>query len=366
MRFSRRLSAQEPNRITSAARENHPLDASDSNPTHHGLAPRVYTADPRGDRRARELLAEFISARDNRPVDPDRLYLVSSSSQAYAWLTKLLCDPGDALLAPRPGYPLVESLAALESVAMLPYRLEWAGSWLVDASSIAPTPRTRAIVLINPNNPTGSYLTSDEISHFTSLGLPLIADEVFFDFPLTDTPRHRIAGEDRALTFALDGMSKNLAAPYAKFSWIEVSGPADDVREAQRRLDIIADSYLPMGDFILDHLPRMLEAIPAQQARVRARTATNLATLQRLSTGVTTVYPPEGGWNVLLRFPDIIDEEELVLTLIRDAGITVQPGYFFDMRVPGFVSLSLLLEPETFENAAKKVIDAINSAVQAE
>ena len=256
----------------------------------------------------------------------------------------------------------MESLAALESVATLPYRLEWAGSWLVDASSIAPTPRTRAIVLINPNNPTGSYVTSDEISHFTSLGLPLIADEVFFDFPLTDTPRRRIAGEDRVLTFALDGMSKNLAAPYAKFSWIEVSGPEADVREAQRRLDIIADSYLPMGDFILDHLPQMLEAIPAQQARVRARTATNLATLQRLSTCVTTVYPPEGGWNVLLRFPDVIDEEELVLTLIRDAGITVQPGYFFDMRVPGFVSLSLLLEPEAFEKAALAILSAVNEA----
>lgn len=366
MHFSHRVAASEPNRITRATHQLNPIDASDSNPTHHGLAPRVYVADPRGPRAAREQLAAYISTRDNRTVNPDRLYLVSSSSQAYAWLTKLLCDPGDALLAPHPGYPLVESLTALESVSTLPYRLEWAGSWLVDASSIAPTPLTRAAVLINPNNPTGSYLTSADLDFFTSLGLPLIADEVFFDFPLTDTPRHRIAGEDRVLTFALDGMSKNLAAPYAKFSWIEVSGPETDVREAQRRLDIIADSYLPMGDFILDHLSRMLEAIPAQQARVRARTATNLATLQRLSTGVTTVYPPEGGWNVLLRFPDIIDEEELVLTLIRDAGITVQPGYFFDMRVPGFVSLSLLLEPETFENAAKKVIDAINSAVQAE
>lgn len=360
MHFSHRVAASEPNRITRATHQLNPIDASDSNPTHHGLAPRVYVADPRGDRRARELLAGYLATRDNRPVDPDRLYLVSSSSQAYAWLTKLLCDPGDALLAPHPGYPLVESLAALESVSTLPYRLEWAGSWLVDASSIAPTPLTRAAVLINPNNPTGSYLTSDEISHFSSLGLPLIADEVFFDFPFTDTPRHRIAGEDRALTFALDGMSKNLAAPYAKFSWIEVSGPEADVREAQRRLDTIADSYLPMGDFILDHLPQMLAEIPAQQARVRARTADNLATLQRLSTGVTTVYPPEGGWNVLLRFPDIVDEEELVLTLIRDAGITVQPGYFFDMRVPGFVSLSLLLEPEAFEKAARAILTTIN------
>ena len=362
MHFSHRVVASEPNRITRATHQLHPIDASDSNPTHHGLAPRVYIADPRGDRRARELLAGYLATRDNRPVDPDRLYLVSSSSQAYAWLTKLLCDPGDALLAPRPGYPLVESLTALESVAMLPYRLEWAGSWLVDASSVAPTPRTRGMVLINPNNPTGSYLTSADLDFFASLGLPLIADEVFFNFPLTDTPRHRIAGEDRALTFALDGMSKNLAAPYAKFSWIEVSGPANDVREAQRRLDIIADSYLPMSDFILDHLPQMLAEIPAQQARVRARTADNLATLQRLSTGVTTVYPPEGGWNVLLRFPDIIDEEELVLTLIQDAGITVQPGYFFDMRVPGFVSLSLLLEPEAFEKAAFAILSAVNEA----
>ncbi|MCI6206451.1 MAG: pyridoxal phosphate-dependent aminotransferase, partial [Corynebacterium glucuronolyticum] len=279
MRFSRRVAASEPNRITRATHQLHPIDASDSNPTHHGLAPRVYVADPRGSRAAREQLAAYLSARDFRTVDPDRLYLVSSSSQAYAWLTKLLCDPGDALLAPHPGYPLVESLTALESVSTLPYRLEWAGSWLVDASSVAPTPRTRGMVLINPNNPTGSYLTSADLDFFTSLGLPLIADEVFFDFPLSSSAtRHRIAGEDRVLTFALDGMSKNLAAPYAKFSWIEVSGPESDVREAQRRLDIIADSYLPMGDFILDQLPQMLEAIPAQQARVRARTAENLAT----------------------------------------------------------------------------------------
>ncbi|MDH4657607.1 pyridoxal phosphate-dependent aminotransferase [Corynebacterium pyruviciproducens] len=359
MRFSSRVSVTEPNRIAAACTPD-VLDASDSNPTHHGLAPRRYAADPRGERAAREQLSAFIGARDGRTVDPDRLYLVSSTSQAYAWLTKLLCDPGDTLLVPRPGYPLVDSLAALETVGTQSYRLEWAGSWLVDALSLTPSPSARGVVLINPNNPTGSYLSGGELDFFASLGLPLIADEVFFEFPLDDAvERHRIAGEDRVLTFALDGMSKNLAAPYAKLGWIEVSGPGDQVEEALKRLDIIADAYLPVGHLILDHLPAMLEAIPSQQARVRERVRGNLEALKALASGVVTVYPPEGGWNVLLRFPDVIDEEDLVVRLIQEERVTVQPGFFFDMRVPGFVSLSLLLEPDAFANAARRILQVI-------
>ena len=389
MHFSRRTGSDRPNRIAVAESEARvhglKLDRlNDSNPTRFGLAPaflpQVYEAEPRGPLAARQALAEFLTRRrgliennHGAAVNPDDLYLLSSTSQAYSWVMKLLCDPGDAILEPRPGYPLIESIAGLECVRTIPYRLSYDGSWILDLATVRQAlkgpegDRIRALVLINPNNPTGSYVHPEERRSLLELcqqqGLAIIADEVFFDYPLDPLPcRARLAGEERVLTFALDGFSKSLAAPHAKVGWIQVSGPSDQVAAAKHHLDLIADDYLPMSLLITRDMKAMLSEIPAQTSRVGKRVRGNLEILrQALSQkdSCVSLLRPEGGWNVLLRFPQVIDEEELILRLIRSYGLTGQPGYFFDMPGNGYLALSLLPKSLEFRRNVDSVVSAI-------
>lgn len=408
------------------------LHLSDSNPTHTGLAPASlpmrYDANPRGALADRRALADAIGTWWAVPApDPEQLYLLSSTSQAYSWLFKLLCDSGDVILAPAPGYPLVEQIAALENVHVRYYRLAMHERWAIDVAHIeelliadrAAHCRVKAIVVINPGNPTGAYIHADERERLVDVcsrfSLPLIADEVFWGYPLAGTPadaasgdkaagdaggeqrvvtaacalrRVQLAGERRLLTFGLDGLSKNLGAPGAKVAWIYVSGPHEIVRAAQLRLDAIADAFLPMSDIISTQLPALLAEVPRQRRRVQERCHENLALLQKLvaadPTGVTSVITPEGGWNALVRFPATVDENALVTALIRGAGesqevggsaesslagslapaVTVQPGYFFDMPIPGFVNISLLLEPQQLTAGVSALLAEIARRVQ--
>ena len=383
--FSSRVDISAPNPIAaaqaSAATAGITLGKlNDSNPTRHGLAPQeipnVYEANPRGPKAARESLAGFLGDQSGRAVDPERLYLLSSTSEAYSWLIKLLCDAGDAVLAPKPGYPLIESIAGLECVHAIEYQLHYDGAWYIEPADIAAIldspegERVRALVLINPNNPTGSYVKENEREALVALcrerGIAIIADEVFFDYDLEPiAANRRLAGEEGVLTFALDGFSKMLAAPHAKVGWIRVSGPDDDVAEAQRRLDVIADDYLPMSDIIAGCIPALLDAAEAQTDRVRERVRGNLAALHRMlesdELGVVNVLRPEGGWNVLLRVPSVLDENELVLKLIADYRLTGQPGYFFDMTSNGYLAVSLLPEPEEFKRGIAAVLDTVRT-----
>lgn len=383
--FSSRVDISAPNPIAaaqaSAATAGITLGKlNDSNPTRHGLAPQeipnVYEANPRGPKAARESLAGFLGDQSGYAVDPERLYLLSSTSEAYSWLIKLLCDAGDAVLAPKPGYPLIESIAGLECVHAIEYQLHYDGAWYIEPADIAAIldspegERVRALVLINPNNPTGSYVKENEREALVALcrerGIAIIADEVFFDYDLEPiATNRRLAGEEGVLTFALDGFSKMLAAPHAKVGWIRVSGPDDDVAEAQRRLDVIADDYLPMSDIIAGCIPALLDAAEAQTDRVRERVRGNLAALHRMlesdELGVVNVLRPEGGWNVLLRVPSVLDENELVLKLIADHRLTGQPGYFFDMTSNGYLAVSLLPEPEEFKRGIAAVLDTVRT-----
>ena len=382
MHFSQRVNLSQPSAITLAAAKRRAqgqklVNISDSNPTRHGLgeADIPYQADPRGPRYARCALAEFLSQRDGRSVNPDNLYLLSSTSQGYSWLMKLLCDPGEAVLAPTPGYPLIEVLANLENVQVASYSFAWLGrKWELDPLSLPAVngaARPRALVVINPSNPTGAYLDRGERErvqkYCVANNLPLIADEVFygFSFPAAPESRARLAGCPEILTFALDGLSKNLCAPGAKIAWLEVSGPEEIVEEAKARLDIIADAFLPFSDILAAKLPGFLEKIPQQLAQTRGRCAANLATLQGLvekdPASPVTVMHPQGGWNVLLRFPLHIDEDELVEKLLNDCGIYCQPGYFFDLPFNGTISLSLLLEPDSFRENAAKVLRTVTA-----
>ena len=375
--FSSRVDISAPNPIAAAelaAKQQGIIlgKLNDSNPTRHGLAPElvpsIYTADPRGPKAARQALATFLGA------DSDALYLLSSTSEAYSWLVKLLCDPGDAVLAPKPGYPLIESICRLEGVDTLEYQLQFDGSWFIDTAAIAALlesaegARIRALVVINPNNPTGSYVKPSEREALVRLchdhGIALIADEVFFTYALEPFPGNaRLAGERGVLTFALDGFSKMLAAPHAKVGWIQVSGPDEDVAEAQRRLDVIADDYLPMSDIIARDIPDLLAAAGAQSDKVRERVQGNLSRLHALLDadphGLVSVLRAEGGWNVLLRVPAVLDENELVLALIEQHRLTGQPGYFFDMESNGYLAVSLLPEPAEFERNIHSVLDTV-------
>ena len=382
MRFSSRVDISEPNPIAKAEAEAKANGITlgklnDSNPTKHALAsellPDIYGAEPRGQRYAREALAAFLHEQGNTATADD-LYILSSTSEAYSWLIKLLCNAGDAVLAPKPGYPLIESIARLECVDMIEYQQRFDGSWYIDVAELREAlegedgGRIRALVLINPNNPTGSYVKASEREAIVRLchdhEVAIIADEVFYDYDLEPFDGNaRLAGETGTLTFALDGFSKTLAAPHAKVGWIQVSGPAAEVDEAKRRLDVVADDYLPMSEIIAKQIPAMLGAAAAQTARVRERVQTNLAALHTMldddEQGMVSVLRAEGGWNVLLRVPSVLDENELVLSMIEKHGISGQPGYFFDMTSNGYLAISLLPEPDEFRHNVQTVLDTV-------
>lgn len=386
MRFSSRVDISEPNPIAKAEAEAKANGITlgklnDSNPTKHALAsellPDIYGAEPRGQRYAREALAAFLHEQGNTATADD-LYILSSTSEAYSWLIKLLCNAGDAVLAPKPGYPLIESIARLECVDMIEYQQRFDGSWYIDVAELREAlegedgGRIRALVLINPNNPTGSYVKALEREAIVRLchdhEVAIIADEVFYDYDLEPFDGNaRLAGETGTLTFALDGFSKTLAAPHAKVGWIQVSGPAAEVDEAKRRLDVVADDYLPMSEIIAKQIPAMLGAAAAQTARVRERVQTNLAALHTMldddEQGMVSVLRAEGGWNVLLRVPSVLDENELVLYMIEKHGISGQPGYFFDMTSNGYLAISLLPEPDEFRHNVQTVLDTVNTMI---
>lgn len=386
MRFSSRVDISEPNPIAKAEAEAKANGITlgklnDSNPTKHALAsellPDIYGAEPRGQRYAREALAAFLHEQGDTATADD-LYILSSTSEAYSWLIKLLCNAGDAVLAPKPGYPLIESIARLECVDMIEYQQRFDGSWYIDVAELREAlegedgGRIRALVLINPNNPTGSYVKASEREAIVRLchdhEVAIIADEVFYDYDLEPFDGNaRLAGETGTLTFALDGFSKTLAAPHAKVGWIQVSGPAAEVDEAKRRLDVVADDYLPMSEIIAKQIPAMLGAAAAQTARVRERVQTNLAALHTMldddEQGMVSVLRAEGGWNVLLRVPSVLDENELVLSMIEKHGISGQPGYFFDMTSNGYLAISLLPEPDEFRHNVQTVLDTVNTMI---
>ena len=386
MRFSSRVDISEPNPIAKAEAEAKANGITlgklnDSNPTKHALAsellPDIYGAEPRGQRYAREALAAFLHEQGNTATADD-LYILSSTSEAYSWLIKLLCNAGDAVLAPKPGYPLIESSARLECVYMIEYQQRFDVSWYIDVAELREAlegedgGRIRALVLINPNNPTGSYVKASEREAIVRLchdhEVAIIADEVFYDYDLEPFDGNaRLAGETGTLTFALDGFSKTLAAPHAKVGWIQVSGPAAEVDEAKRRLDVVADDYLPMSEIIAKQIPAMLGAAAAQTARVRERVQTNLAALHTMldddEQGMVSVLRAEGGWNVLLRVPSVLDENELVLSMIEKHGISGQPGYFFDMTSNGYLAISLLPEPDEFRHNVQTVLDTVNTMI---
>ena len=293
----------------------------------------------------------------------DHLLLTASTSEAYTYLFKLLADPGDRVLVPRPSYPLFEFLAALESVEVGQYPLRYDGTWHVDFDELEKTitPRTRAIVVVNPNNPTGSYLKRPELERLEDLcvahGLALVSDEVFCDYALTaDSSRvTTLAGSRKALTFSMSGLSKVIGMPQLKLGWIAVSGPG--AAEACERLEWIADTFLSVATPVQVALPQLLEAGLPVQKQIATRTEGNLQWLRTFLRGTAlNLLSVEGGWYAVVQVPRTRTEEEWVLELLRTHQVLVQPGYFYDFESEAFLVLSLLTPEAVFREGVERLL----------
>jgi alanine-synthesizing transaminase len=370
------ITAPSPLSVAIAARRALPglIDLTAANPTDVDLPPLApalvaaladpgvvrYDPDPAGPLDARAAVAAHYGGR----VDPAHLRLAASTSEAYGWLFKLLCDPGDAVAVAHPSYPLLDDLARLEGVALVPVASTWHGRWELDLAALddALTPRTRAIALVHPNNPSGAYVTRDLrdalVARCRTHGIALVVDEVFLDYPHRDDARRApsFVGCDEVLTFTLSGLSKTLALPQMKLGWVHVGGPPGARDEALRRLEHIADSYLSVGAPVLRAVPVWLRHREALQRPVRERIGANLATLQSALAGESPIslLPVEGGWSALLRLPATRSDDEWVLAML-DRGVLVSPGYYFDVPGDGFIVVSLLPRSDQFAEGVDRL-----------
>jgi len=374
-----------PNRLTRAlaakrAAGTRILDLTQSNPTHAGLhypakivsafndpSMLTYEPVPAGMPAAREAVSAWYATR-GQAVSVDRILVTASTSEAYAYLFKLLTNPGDEILVPRPSYPLFQFLADMESVRVRQYSLSYHGGWSIDLHSVARalTRRTRAIVLVNPNNPTGSYVKCSEVTELTALcakgDIALISDEVFADYNFSKDPDRvtTLAGVEECLAFSMSGLSKVAGLPQMKLGWMVVNGPAALRAKAWENLEWIADTYLSVSTPVQCAAARLLAAGDKVQRQIRERTAANLAFARSTLAGSpANVLTVEGGWNITLQVPQIYSEEEWTLTLLERADVLVQPGFFYDFETEAYLVVSLLTAPEIFREGLSRVVQRL-------
>ena len=353
------------------------LDLTESNPTEAGIEypldrilraladPRAlrYEPTPVGILPAREAVSRYYGG----AVAPEKILLTASTSEAYALLFKLLADPGDEVLVPQPSYPLFEFLAALEAVRAVPYPLVYDGVWSIDFEALerSISARSRAIVLVNPNNPTGSFLKHAELGRLIELcrsfELAIISDEVFADYAYeSDAKRVRsLIGVKDVLAFSLSGLSKVGGLPQLKLGWIAVSGPDPVVSVSLERLALIADTYLSVGTPVQWAAASLLDLRADLQRQILGRVQQNR---KSLATRIGADSPwrlleAEGGWYAILEAPRILSEEEWALSLLADDGVLVQPGFFYDFDREAFLVVSLLTPPETFQEGVGRILE---------
>jgi hypothetical protein len=343
------------------------LDLTESNPTRCGFAYEpvrleapVYEPHPRGLAEARQAVAGYYQG----AVGPDHVVLTSGSSEAYAHLFKLLADLGDRVLVPAPSYPLFEFLARLNDVELAEYRLDFHRRWEVDLESLeaALTPRARAVLVVHPNNPTGSYLGEREtlVESCRRHGLALISDEVFLDYGIEGAGAS-FAGEEQILTFVLSGLSKTCGLPQMKLGWIAASGPAPERDAALARLEVIADTYLSVGSPIQRALAELLAGRAVIQRQILERARRNLALLDELLTGQTLCarLPVEGGWSVVLRVPQVLTDEEWALELLERDVVLVHPGHFFGFAREGYLVANLIVPEAVWAEGVRRLLERV-------
>jgi alanine-synthesizing transaminase len=394
------------------------LDLTVSNPTRAGLrydeaailrslsAARAidYDPHPKGLRPAREAVAAYYSGDPScgghgvrgpgvRDFDPEQLVLTTSTSEGYSYIFRLLCNPGDELLVPKPSYPLFEFLADLEDVKLVPYSLIYDHGWQMDFPSLekAVTPRTRGVVVVHPNNPTGSYVQAHELSLLNALcrehgagkggsgkdgssksasdktgssdgGLALIVDEVFLDYAHNGEPRPTFTANRDALTFTLSGLSKVSALPQMKVAWIAVSGPPDETAPALARLEVIADTYLSMNAPLQWATPALLDQRKSLQKQLLDRVCGNLTELDRHLAAQKTCerLAVDGGWYAILRVPVTKSDEDLAIELLQKRSVLVHPGHFYDFPSDGYLVLSLITPAAHFSDGIGRTLELLN------
>jgi len=339
------------------------IDLTESNPTKCGFhfdaeqllgalsdsASLNYDPLPQGLLPARDAVVNYYRSR-NCAVNVDDIFLTTSTSEAYSFLFRTLCNPGDAVLIPQPGYPLFEVLAEIQDVSTVPYPLIYDHGWQIDFHALrrAITPRTRAIVVVSPNNPTGHFCKADDMHRLSEIcvegNLALIADEVFLDFSLGKAILPTFASNNEALTFTLSGLSKISGLPQMKVAWLIATGPETLKQQAVARLEMIADTYLSMNTPIQLALPALLELRDNFQQQCIARTRNNLAQLDKaLSTQeLCTRLNLEGGWYAVVKVPVTGSDEHLALELLNTRGVYVHPGHFYDFPADGYLVVSLI------------------------
>lgn len=397
--FSGRLPSLDPNAfsqaLTRARAGGAPLlDLTESNPTAVGLdyptglldgladpEGLAYRPDPSGLAEAREAVARECGRQHagggiEKPtaVPADRVVLTSGTSEAYSILFKLLCDAGDEVLIPAPSYPLFDLLSGLDAVTARHYALDPLGRWRLDRASLerAANARSRAVLVVSPNNPTGSMLDADDrdwlVGFCADRQLAIIADEVFADYRHASSATGRptaavsVSGEARALTFTLGGLSKSAGLPQLKLAWMQVSGPTDLVVEAMRRLEVICDTYLSVSTPVQLAAGALIEQGREVRRRIQSRLTRNLDALDARMPACpdVTLHRPDGGWSVVLRVPSVEAEESLALSLLEDERVVVHPGFFFDFAREAYLVLSLLPAPDVFDQGVARVLARVS------
>ncbi len=326
-----------------------------------------YAPDPRGLRKAREAVAQYYADR-SCSVDPEDILLTSSTSEAYAFLFKLLANPGESVLIPRPGYPLFDYLAAMESVRGVPYTLHFDERWVIDLQELQEqvTQDPRALLVVSPNNPTGSFVSKADWTEIAELcsprSIPVICDEVFFDYPLNGTSRgfDPVAHSDFP-SFFLNGLSKTAGLPQLKLSWILIRGPENFRESVRPRLELISDTFLSVQTSVQEALGRILELAPQVQRQILERIRMNLSTLRSIVANTSVdCLRLEGGWNAVLRIPRTLGDEEWVTALLEEVNVLAHPGYFYDFPGEGFLIISLLPPPDDFNRGVESMLDLIS------
>ncbi len=385
--FSRRTDwALNPNRLTEAQRElraagTEVLDLTVSNPARAGIAydsetilhslrnrgAMDYDPQPKGMLTARKLVADYYQKDHLCTVDPESIVLTTSTSEGYSYVLRLLCNSGDEILVPKPSYPLFEFLADLQDVKLVPYQLIYDHGWQIDFHSLVQgvNERTRAIVVVHPNNPTGSFVRQMERAELDQFcrdnDLSLIVDEVFLDYAHDHIRRDTFVSNQEVLTFTLSGLSKISGLPQMKLAWIVTTGRPDNVIAALNRLEIIADTYLSVNAPIQLALPVLLEERKSIQPQLLERVRDNLQELdQELGKQKTcTRLDVEGGWYVVIRVPAVQSDEDLAITILREAFVSIYPGHFYDFPTDGYLVASLITQPGDFREGMVRVLDLL-------
>lgn len=363
------------------------FDLTESNPTACGFSfgdilspltnPKIleYHPDSCGMLSARQAIVKYY-ADQSADIDPDNIFLTSSTSEAYSLIFKLVCNAGDSIAVPVPSYPLFEYLSQINDVALTPYRLQYDHGWRIDLDSLKRSlgPETRAIVLVHPHNPTGMFLKRQEFNEVAAIArersLPLIVDEVFIDYAFeADCERMpTTVGSGEALTYTLNGISKMIGLPQMKLGWIALSGTATLVAEARERLEILCDTFLSVNTPVQLALPHYLTLRGAVQHQILTRVQSNLSLLTKLlndhdpgNKPPCSLLIPEGGWYAIIRVPRTKSDEAWAVEMLERVGVYVFPGYYFDLEEEGFLLVSLLPEEALFKSGCEKLIGVLSS-----